>query len=149
METNWHLRARGVIYHNGKFLVCKNQGMDYTYFPGGHVEDAESLPFALKREILEETGRNCEVVKYLGAIEQVWNSNDKKEWEITHFFEIKILDLDKDSNLVPAEPEKGYEFLWLAPEEIKDKNLFPLPLQELLISWSQGDKSIWWGSRIE
>lgn len=37
-------------------------------FPGGGIEDGEGLEEALRREILEETGCSCRIIKELGYI---------------------------------------------------------------------------------
>ncbi len=48
--------ARGVILREGKLLMIHTDRGDYK-FPGGGVEPGESLEAALRRELLEETGR--------------------------------------------------------------------------------------------
>ncbi|OGI63746.1 hypothetical protein A2914_01045 [Candidatus Nomurabacteria bacterium RIFCSPLOWO2_01_FULL_41_21] len=139
METKWHLRVRGIIKNEGKFLVFENDG--HCALLGGHVEEGESVPEALKREILEEAGVRCEVKEYLGAIEQAWERNGEKHWEITHYFDISVL---KPENIKPM--EEDLIFTWITPAEFESKNLLPIPLRELLKSWAKGERKTWWGS---
>ena len=51
-------RVRAVIVKNGEVLLIKRVRSDEIYwvFPGGGVEEGESLEVALRREIFEETG---------------------------------------------------------------------------------------------
>jgi ADP-ribose pyrophosphatase YjhB (NUDIX family) len=146
MNTNWHLRARAVIYSNGKFLAVRNKDHSHSFLPGGHVEIGESATVALEREMLEECGRKIEIKGYLGAIESAWEKNDSREWEITHFFQAEIPDLETNPNVVPF--EDGFDVIWITPEEFEEMNFLPMPLRELLIAWANGDKKIWWASKM-
>ena len=53
----------GILKDNDKLLIVKRNSNDDLYpgaweFPGGHVEDGETLEEALKRELKEEIGFN-------------------------------------------------------------------------------------------
>ena len=50
-------RARAILINSKKeVLMCYSNGLQHYEFPGGHLEDGETLEEGLKREILEETG---------------------------------------------------------------------------------------------
>lgn len=50
-------RARAILINPSKeILMCYSNGLKHYEFPGGHLENNETLEDALKREILEETG---------------------------------------------------------------------------------------------
>lgn len=55
--------ARAIIEENGKFLLCRGKGKVNFFFPGGHIEEGESAPEALMREIQEELGEESEVAR--------------------------------------------------------------------------------------
>ena len=147
MQTNFHLRARALICHAGKVLVVRPKGKNHTSLPGGHVETGESVVAALRREILEECGRSCEIHEYLGAIENAWIENGVNQWEITHFFRITIHDLKDNPDIISAEDR--LEFLWIAAGEFEKENLLPLPLRDLIKRRMNKDETIWWASTIE
>lgn len=49
--------ARGIIEHDGKFLLVRNiVSPDFWCLPGGGVESGEDILSAITREIVEETG---------------------------------------------------------------------------------------------
>lgn len=148
MQTNWHLRVRAVIYENGKFLVVRAKNSSHIYLPGGHVEAGEGLEVALKRELLEETGRNSNIKEYLGAIENSWVQGKTKEWEITHFFRGAIQDFEAQPQQVVS-VEEDLEFLWVGPSEFEKLNLLPLPLRPLLDNVVKNENKIWWASSME
>lgn len=147
METKFHLRTRALIHHDGKVLVAHEKGSSHTSLPGGHIEVGEGAVAALRREIVEECGRNCDVHEYLGAIENAWVENGVNQWEITHFFRATISDLKNNSDITSAEDR--LEFLWIGAREFEKENLLPLPLRDLIKRWVSGDRAIWWTSTID
>ena len=51
------VRARAILINsNDEVLMCYSNGLMHYEFPGGHLEEGESLEECLRREILEETG---------------------------------------------------------------------------------------------
>ena len=146
MKTIFHLRVCALIHRRGQFLVVRTKGGNHSFFLGGHVETGESIVAALKREILEECGRDAEIKEYLGAIENAWIEDDVKQWEIAHFFHAVIPDIESKSNILSLEPH--IKFFWTAPEKFKRVNLLPMPLRNLAKAWAEGDKKIWWASTI-
>jgi ADP-ribose pyrophosphatase YjhB (NUDIX family) len=55
----------GVIIHNNQVLFLKNKGNGRLWLPGGGIEIGEKIENGLKREILEETGIEVSVEKFL------------------------------------------------------------------------------------
>ncbi len=62
---------------------------DYYESVGGGVEKKESLESALKRECLEETGYEIEIVKKIGVVLDYYNLIHQKN--INHYFYVKGL----------------------------------------------------------
>ena len=65
MRTN--NRVTGVVIRDGKLLLIHRfrAGEEYWVFPGGGVEEGETLEQALQREMLEETGLKLRSARYL------------------------------------------------------------------------------------
>lgn len=146
METKFHLLARAVISHNGKFLLDRMKGKvkTNTFLPGGHVELGESIITTLEREAQEEFGRELVVKGYLGAVENKWVQDGAQHVEINHIFHAEIPDIHKNSDIHPL--EEGFEFMWVSHDEFEEYNLQPFPLRELIKKWAAGDHSTWWAN---
>ena len=63
-----HIVAAGGLVSNsqGQILLLKSPRYGDWEFPGGQVEEGETIPQALKREVLEETGVVVEVKSLVG-----------------------------------------------------------------------------------
>ncbi len=146
MITKFHYRARAVAFKDGSLLVAQMKSGENTFLPGGHVENGESAPIALVREIQEEIGVHSSVKSFLGVIENSWSEEEILQHEINLIFEVDIPELV--SNKPITSREDHLEFFWLKPEEFESKNFLPMPARDLIRKWIAGEKSPWWGSSM-
>lgn len=72
------LVVAALIEHEGRYL-CMQRGLSrYSYtsyryeFPGGKVEEGETEPEALRRELLEEMNYEVQIVRHLTTIHHVY-----------------------------------------------------------------------------
>jgi len=98
-----------VIERNGKYLVSRRprEDEDVWEFPGGKVEEGETLEQSLAREISEELGMDVEVGDEVNVVKT--SRGDKKL--LIHFYECKI---------TAGQPVAlgCREFSWLAPKDL-------------------------------
>ena len=85
--TEVSVRVKALIINSNKEILLGKSDISYQ-FPGGHLEDNESLIETLKREVLEETGiglsdeeigRTFYKVTYLNKDYPVKGTNRKSE----------------------------------------------------------------------
>jgi colanic acid biosynthesis protein WcaH len=60
-----------IIVHEGKFLLLKRNNPPVKgewWLPGGRIKKGETFEEAVKREVREETGLECRVIRQLGVI---------------------------------------------------------------------------------
>lgn len=127
--------ARAVIEEDGKFLLCRGNGRENYFFPGGHIEEGEGAPEALMREIKEELGEDSKVQRFLGASENKFNTKEGITHEINLVFRVTLLnDGEKTSQ------EEHLEFAWLTRDELRDAIVFPASLRDAILA---NDKVIW------
>ena len=101
---------------DGSFLVINRKKQDWPgiNFPGGHVEDEESIPESVIREMKEETGYDLHSVEECGYFE--WNVPQEN---VRH---LAILFRSKDFS-GEIHPSKEGEVLWMKEEDLKGKAL--------------------------
>lgn len=106
--------ATGVIENNGKYLIARRTEPEWLKglweFPGGTVEENETVNETLIREILEETNLNIEPIKHLHTIVEI-----VKDREITiNFILSKIVG---DINIKLDEHDK---YVWVDASNYND-----------------------------
>lgn len=101
---------------DGSFLVIDRKKQDWPgiNFPGGHVEDEESIPESVIREMKEETGYDLHSVEECGYFE--WNVPKEEVRHLAILFRSK----DFSGNIHPS---KEGEVLWIKEEDLKGKAL--------------------------
>ena len=71
---------------------------DYYTFPGGGLEENETLEEGVKREIQEEIGKKVEITGYISTIENFFGMNDTKYHEILFVHKAECVD-DEDKKI--------------------------------------------------
>ncbi|MCK5149799.1 NUDIX hydrolase [Candidatus Pacearchaeota archaeon] len=88
--------CEGYFLIDGKLLV-KDSGKGFLIFPGGGIDESETIEEGMTRETKEETGANIKNLKKLGTVKIIWNDNwaktdkqkirfDKFKGDEMHFF---------------------------------------------------------------
>ena len=110
------LGARGiVIREDGKIAIFYKKNKNEYKLPGGGLESEEKPEEAFKREALEETGCEVEIIEYLGTTEEYKSLNNFKQ--ISYVFIGKVLKDTKQLNVTEKEKDEGAKLLWETPEK--------------------------------
>ncbi len=123
------LVARVVIVEEGKVLLVKHQdGEEIAWvFPGGRVEENESVAEAAIRECKEETGYDIE-------LKGVCYIQEYDIYYVTYFYSSIIggnLTLGSDPEL-PKEKQILREVKWIELKDLKSYQVYPQKLAELI-----------------
>lgn len=108
--------CRGIVKKGDRYLVTRLSKHDIYMFPGGGVEENENYKETCKREVLEETGINVEVLEETVRITEYFIDS---KWTNVYFACKFIDDLQKPS-LTDEEKELGLETVWLTQDELLD-----------------------------
>ncbi len=100
-----------VLIRNGRLLLLKRRPDDFMpnlwEIPGGHVDPGETIPDAMRRELLEETGLALDaIVAYLGGYDYAGEFGRTRQWD----FEVTA------RGQVAEHPEHT-EYRWTTPNE--------------------------------
>lgn len=108
--------CRGIIKKNGKYLVVHLAKFDITTFPGGGLEENETLEECVRREVLEETGVNCIVKEKTCTINEYFIDS---KWT-QHYFLCEIKDENGEIKHTDEERSLGMEVKWMTQDELLD-----------------------------
>lgn len=108
--------ARGiVIREDGKIAVFNKTNKNEYKLPGGGIDKDEDIKEAFKREVLEETGCNVEIIDTLGTIEEHKSLDNFKQ--ISYLFVGKVVNNNNQLYLTEKEKNEGAKVLWVDKEE--------------------------------
>ena len=141
MKKEIEILVRAVIEIKGKILVCRKIGNDYYFFPGGHLEFAESAKEGLIREIKEELGATIKECHFMGASEHIFTENNEKHQEINLTFYVPAQEINRKSK------EDHLQFFLLSKEQLSKEKVLPKILVKAVLKWLE-DKKPFWTSQI-
>lgn len=105
----------GILRDGDLFLVVKRKHKDELYpgtweFPGGHLEDSETIDNALKRELREEIGFNQKFdAQIVGFIDEIKDNYDAKMYIVELDF---VIDVNRHDFAVTLSDEH-IEYKWV------------------------------------
>lgn len=110
------LAARGiVIREDGKIAVFNKSNKNEYKLPGGGIEGEENPEIAFKREAMEETGCEVEIIKELGTTEEYKSLNNFKQ--ISYVYVGKVIKDTKQLHVTEKEKDEGAKLLWETPQK--------------------------------
>lgn len=117
--------AGGVVVDaGGRWLMIHRNGR--WDLPKGHLEAGESIESCAAREVEEETGVACEVVRPLCETLHAYWFPKTERWELkrTHWFELRAT---KPAALLPQTEEGIERVAWCTPDEVSEhlREAFP------------------------
>jgi len=109
------LGARGIVVReDGKIAVFNKSNKNEYKLPGGGIENEENPEEAFKREVLEETGCEVEIVKCLGTTEEHKSLENFKQ--ISYVFVGKVIKDTNELHVTEKEKDEGAKLVWETPE---------------------------------
>jgi 8-oxo-dGTP diphosphatase len=143
-KSNIHVLSRAVIMDQDHLLVCKTLDLPISFYflPGGHIKHGESAEAAVVRELLEESGNQCKIKRFLGCLEYSFepgHSSICHNHEYNFFFEATSDVLNIHYPL--SSREDHIELMWVPLHEIGSLDFRPEPLKILLPKWLRAPQS--------
>lgn len=143
-NDNIHVLTRAVIIDQDHILVCKTLDLPISFYflPGGHVEHGESVETSLLRELLEETGAECKIKRFLGCLEYSFepgHSSICHNHEYNFIFEVESDTLKKAHQI--QQLEAHIALLWMPLAKLSEIDFRAEPLRELISLWLKSDNN--------
>ena len=130
-----NVRATVIIEHNGKILAHKNIHSNHYALIGGRVKIGEDSESTVKREMLEELGKEIEVTGYVATIENFFELKGSKYHEILFVHKAEFVDEEDkkiDYNLKNVEGEDWLQYEWSDIYKIDEYPLLPTSIRSVL-----------------
>ena len=134
----FHGRSCGIIKQKNKFLIMRVDKTPYFHIPGGHIEIGEDSNQTIIREIKEEIGCDIEEANLFAIQENFWKKANKicHGIEFYHIIKPKYELEMKDYEIMENDKgeEKLLEFKWVTSDELKNIDLRPSNIRDLLVN---------------
>ena len=119
LKTQYELRksARVILLNaDGEIAVQHLQNYKFYKLPGGGVDTGETIEEAAKREVKEEVGCDCEIIRPIGVV--IEYREKYKLLHINYCFEAKVIGPITDPAFEEDEIKAGQANIWAAREKV-------------------------------
>ena len=129
-------RVRGILIESNEIILIKRvkPTENYYVFPGGGVEEGESLEEALRREMKEELGVEIQVGKLL--VEQTLETKKGLQTEYFYYCTMSggVVGTGEGPEFQPGNEYEGtHEAVRIPLADLKEIRLLPLTVRDLVI----------------
>jgi 8-oxo-dGTP diphosphatase len=116
--TKYEYSAGGVLQDGTQLLMVKVENLEGAQlwtFPKGHVEKGEKAPGTALREVEEETGYRCEIIKPLERVQYYFKRGEDLVKKTVTWYLMKPI-----QKTGQPDPEEIMETRWVSFEEAKN-----------------------------
>jgi len=112
-----------VIIEDGKLLVTNDGKDDFYKIPGGKVKDGETLEETCLRELEEETGFRCRIIKKLSTmkLDKKPGTDGRMKIEL-HHYQCELIKPVKNYDSFEYE---GHEVRWIEINKLERNQIAP------------------------
>jgi bis(5'-nucleosidyl)-tetraphosphatase len=117
-KVRFEFSSGGVVRDGEKLLLVKVENLEGKLawtFPKGHIEKGEKAPEAALREVEEETGYRCEIVKPFDKVQYWFKKDEQLIKKNVVWFLMKPLEKTGE-----PDPEEIMETRWVSMDEAKE-----------------------------
>ncbi len=111
-------------------------------FPGGHLENGESIQNCIIREVFEETGLKLKIVKFVG-ITHFYNNLSNRRYMVHNFvsncYEGDSIKECEEGEIVWVDKENVHSLKFAEGMDLRLDLFFEDGLRELFIEWNEID----------
>jgi 8-oxo-dGTP diphosphatase len=138
LKNTIHVLGRAVIMDQDHILLCKTVGLepDFYFLPGGHIEHGESMQAGLLRELVEETGAECIIKRFLGCLEYSFDPGSSRichSHEYNFIFEVESEHLKIKKKMLQL--EEHIALIWQPMQTLSTIDFRAAALKELIPAW--------------
>ena len=130
-----NIRAAGIIIHNNKMLTHKSVNKNHHALIGGRVQIGENSEVTLKREIMEEIGKEIEITGYVSTIENFFEFESETYHEIMFIHKAEFVNEEDKKIECTLENLEGKDYLkyeWIDLDKIDEYDIKPKVIKEIL-----------------
>ena len=130
-----NIRAAAIILHNGKVLLHNDKKLNFYALVGGRIAIGEDSKETLKREILEEMGKEIEIKDYAFTVENFFILNNKKYHEIMFVYTADFkeeADKQLETTIQNIERKNYLQYDWIPLEQLNQYDLKPKEIIPIL-----------------